>query len=82
MPISDPSNMADAVVVPRADMVAASSDWITVVFNVAAYIDLVLTELAFECVAQSSARIGHIDTFALPRVIVVMTDSLVVTRCA
>jgi hypothetical protein len=82
MPVTDPPNMADAVVVPRTDMVAASGDWITVVFNHAAQIDLVLTELAFETFTQSSAWIRHIDTFTLPRVIVVVADSLVVARCA
>jgi hypothetical protein len=58
--------MADAVVVPRTDMVAACGDWVAVVFHNAAHIDLVFTELAFETLALSSARIRHVDTFALP----------------
>jgi hypothetical protein len=65
--------------VPRTNVMTASGDWITVVFDGSAHINLVLTKVAFESFAYTSAWICYIDALALPCINVVMTDCVIVT---
>jgi len=71
--------MAYAVMMSRANVMAAGADWITVVFTCRAHVDFVLTELAFEAFAYSSAWIRDVHTFALPRIYMIVADGLVAT---
>ena len=63
-------------------MVARCCDRIAVVLDDTAHVDSVLAELTLESLAEAGARVGHIDTLALPSINMVVTDCLIATRRA
>ena len=79
MAVAVPTNMARAVVVPRAEFNACGVQRVAVIFLIFTHIDRVLTELSIECLTQTSACIDDLGTITLPVVYGVGTSSFVQT---